>query len=154
MHYIPNPFHSHVHIHSHLHTHTHRSGNEHDHNHRSNHYLKSHPQVEHAYEVHHHHQAESAGTNKDEVKNVHKHSQDHDVLEHFGLENQEDESSADGRKKEGKNSFKIQLYPGIYYQYGFNVNENVAENYFHGNNNFFLIYFQNPPSPPPEYTLS
>ncbi len=149
LHYIPNPFHSHVHIHGH--GHLHHSDNEHHHSHRSNHHLKNQHQIEHIYEGHHHH---SESVNDYEVvKEENKHLHDHDVLEHFGLENQDDESSTDSKRKEEKDSFMIQWYPGIYYHYDFNVNGNVAENYFPGNNNFFLIYIQNPPSPPPEYTL-
>jgi hypothetical protein len=158
LHHIPNPFHNHSHVHHHDHGHghhSHHSGDEHGHTHRADHHSKD------QHHIHHHssegqdHYSESSHDEKavKEVQEGDNLAHDHDVLEHFGLKNQKEESASGGRKKGEKKSFKFQWYPGVYYQYDFNLNESLSGTYFSGSNNFFLIYNQGPPSPPPEYTL-
>jgi len=153
LHYIPNPFHNHTHsnLQNHDH-HSHKSGNDHVHSHQTHHHSKDHHQIDPSNEEHHQH-SDSEGEHKSGVYGEHNHPHDHDVLEHLGLEDQKDESSADHRKKGEKESSKIQCYPGVYYQYDFNISVNTSEDYFPRNNIFLLIYCQIPPSPPPEYTL-
>jgi hypothetical protein len=158
LHHIPNPFHNHSHVHHHDHGHghhSHHSGDEHGHTHRADHHSKD------QHHIHHHssegqdHYSESSHDEKavKEVQEGDNLAHDHDVLEHFGLKNQKEESASGGRKKGEKKSFKFQWYPGVYYQYDFNLNESLSGTYFSGSNNFFLIYNQGPPSPPPKYTL-
>ncbi len=147
LHHIPNPFHTHHHIHNHNHGHSyhsHHSGDEHTHTH-------THRSDHHSSEGQHHYSESSH--NEKAVKEGDNLAHDHDVLEHFGLKNQKEESALGGRKKGEKKSFKFQWYPGVYYQYDFHREESLSDAYLSGNNNLILIYNQNPPSPPPEYTL-
>ncbi|GAL87719.1 hypothetical protein MYP_4950 [Sporocytophaga myxococcoides] len=137
LHQIPNPFHSHSHTHIHLHHGSDQSSKGYD--------------YQYSIEGHHHHT--DSIDNYNELKKACDDTKDHDVLEHFGLEDQKDETSPPNRKRGDKKIFKIQWYPGVCYQYDFDIIGNVNGNYLSGNNNFFLTYLQIPPSPPPEFIL-